>query len=87
MFFFLGPAEEMIRVERLTQPELADNASDDSDDSGTSGDEIPVWVRGEQKWVSGVGHDTTCADLKTVLLQDEATKVSLPANFNTINFC
>lgn len=46
-----------------------------SEDSGTSGDEVPVWIRGEQRWVSGVDSTTTCADLITVLLQDEATKV------------
>lgn len=67
----------MIRVERLTtQPDLASDLSD-SEDSGTSGDEVPVWIRGEQRWISGVGHDTTCADLKTVLLQDEASKVCI----------
>lgn len=64
----------MIRVERLTQPNPASDPSD-SEDSDNSGDEIPVWVRGEQRWISGVGQETTCADLKTVLLQDEASKV------------
>lgn len=49
-------------------------SDDSSNDSGTSGDEVPVWVRGEQRWISGVDKSTTCADLIQVLLEDEATK-------------
>lgn len=52
-------------------------SDDSSNDSGTSGDEVPVWVRGEQRWISGVDKSTTCADLIQVLLEDEATKVNI----------
>ncbi|KAF5302864.1 hypothetical protein FQA39_LY02044 [Lamprigera yunnana] len=47
----------------------------DSDvDSDSSGEELPIWVRGEQRWVSGVIAETTCQDIVTVLLKDEETK-------------
>ncbi|XP_052903556.1 ras association domain-containing protein 10 [Anopheles moucheti] len=62
------------------------NASDE-DDSGSvqsdgnesstgtvsdfSVDEIPVWIKGEQRWISGVSDDTTCGDLIEVLIQQE----------------
>ncbi|KAJ8970371.1 hypothetical protein NQ314_001283 [Rhamnusium bicolor] len=45
---------------------------DDSDvDSASSGEEIPIWVRGEQRWVSGISEETTCQDIINVLLHDE----------------
>uniref|UniRef100_A0A182SWG1 Ras-associating domain-containing protein n=1 Tax=Anopheles maculatus TaxID=74869 RepID=A0A182SWG1_9DIPT len=63
------------------------NASEDEDDSGSvrsdgnesssgtvsdfSVDEIPVWIKGEQRWISGVSDDTTCGDLIEVLMQQE----------------
>lgn len=34
-------------------------------------DEIPVWIRGEQRWISGLTKDTTCGQLVDVLLRDE----------------
>lgn len=49
---------------------------DDSDvDSVSSGEEIPIWVRGEQRWVSGISEETTCQDVIHVLLQDEEIRV------------
>ncbi|XP_053670018.1 ras association domain-containing protein 10 [Anopheles nili] len=39
--------------------------------SECSVDEIPVWIKGEQRWVSGVTDDTTCGDLIEVLVQQE----------------
>ncbi|XP_050080332.1 ras association domain-containing protein 10 [Anopheles maculipalpis] len=63
------------------------NASEDEDDGGSvqsdgnesssgtvsdfSVDEIPVWIKGEQRWISGVSDDTTCGDLIEVLIQQE----------------
>uniref|UniRef100_A0A182K233 Ras-associating domain-containing protein n=1 Tax=Anopheles christyi TaxID=43041 RepID=A0A182K233_9DIPT len=62
-------------------------SEDDDDDSGSvqsdgnesssgtvsdfSVDEIPVWIKGEQRWISGVSDDTTCGDLIEVLVQQE----------------
>ncbi|XP_055686725.1 ras association domain-containing protein 10 isoform X2 [Lutzomyia longipalpis] len=47
----------------------------DTDENETSSsestDEIPVWIRGEQRWISGVTDHTTAADLVDALLQDE----------------
>lgn len=34
-------------------------------------DEIPIWVRGEQRWISGITNDTTCAQLVEALLYNE----------------
>lgn len=45
-------------------------------DSDSSGEELPIWVRGEQRWVSGVASDTTCQEVIQVLLQDEEGRVS-----------
>lgn len=50
--------------------------TDDADDSDSSGEELPIWVRGEQRWVSGVAADTTCQEVILVLLQDEEGRVS-----------
>ncbi|XP_018324681.1 ras association domain-containing protein 10-like [Agrilus planipennis] len=48
---------------------------DDSDvESDSSGEELPIWVRGEQRWVSGVAADTTCQDVVEVLLRDEEAR-------------
>lgn len=33
--------------------------------------EIPIYVRGEQRWISGITNDTTCAQLIDALLRDE----------------
>jgi hypothetical protein len=51
---------------------------DSDDDSVSSGEEVPIWVRGEQRWVSGITADTTCHDVIQVLLQDEESRVSTP---------
>lgn len=50
------------------------NDTDDSADSVSSGEELPIWVRGEQRWVSGVVEETTCFDVIKVLLQDEENR-------------
>lgn len=33
--------------------------------------ELPVWIKGEQRWISGVSELTTCLDLIEALLIDE----------------
>lgn len=60
-------------------PSSNNNTMDDESDleSDSSGEEIPIWVRGEQRWVSGLIGETTCQDVITVLLQDEKIRVSL----------
>lgn len=45
--------------------------SDRSTLSFESDDEIPVWVRGEQRWISGITNETTCAQLVDALLRNE----------------
>uniref|UniRef100_A0A182QBB4 Ras-associating domain-containing protein n=1 Tax=Anopheles farauti TaxID=69004 RepID=A0A182QBB4_9DIPT len=72
---------------RKVKPRAEDNESEDEDGSGSvhsdgiesssgtvsdfSVDEIPVWIKGEQRWISGVSDDTTCGDLIEVLMQQE----------------
>ncbi|ETN59991.1 peptidylglycine alpha-amidating monooxygenase COOH-terminal interactor protein-1 [Anopheles darlingi] len=48
-----------------------DNESSSETVSDCSVDEIPVWIKGEQRWISGVTDETTCADLIEVLVQQE----------------
>lgn len=59
----------------LTLPFLHFSRYQDTDGNETSSsestDEIPVWVRGEQRWISGVTDHTTAADLVEALIQDE----------------
>lgn len=61
---------------------IDDNGRDDKNyesESGESDDqsmelwshEIPVWIKGEQRWISGVTDQTTCLDLIEALLIDE----------------
>lgn len=62
--------------QRRTNNLLGDEDDDSDVDSDSSGEELPIWVRGEQRWVSGVVGETTCQDIITVLLQDEEVRVS-----------
>lgn len=71
--------------QRRTGHNILGDDDDDSDvDSDGSGEELPIWVRGEQRWVSGVVGETTCQDVITVLLQDEEVRVS---NKILVGFC
>lgn len=60
-------------MEETKRKELQEESDADSD---SSGEELPIWVRGEQRWVSGVIGETTCQDIIEVLLKDEETRVS-----------
>ena len=46
-----------------------------NDSSSQSDDEIPIWVRGEQRWVSGITEKTTCNDVIAILLEDQRKRV------------
>lgn len=59
-----------------------DNGKDNNDYESASGEsdnetielwshELPVWIKGEQRWISGVTDQTTCLDLIEALLIDE----------------
>lgn len=51
--------------------------TEDSDlENDSNGEEILIWVQGEQRYISGVSTDTTCNDIITVLLDDEKNRVS-----------
>lgn len=39
-------------------------------------DEIPIWVHGEQRWISGITKETTCAQLVDALLRDQGLKAA-----------
>lgn len=45
--------------------------SDQSSLSFKSDDEIPIWVNREQRWISGITNETTCAQLVEALLRNE----------------
>uniref|UniRef100_A0A182N313 Ras-associating domain-containing protein n=1 Tax=Anopheles dirus TaxID=7168 RepID=A0A182N313_9DIPT len=79
---------------RVKQRDDDDHVESDEDDSGSvqsdgagsssgtvsdfSVDEIPVWIKGEQRWISGVSDDTTCGDLIEVLMQQEQPAGGVP---------
>uniref|UniRef100_A0AAG5DLQ1 Ras-associating domain-containing protein n=1 Tax=Anopheles atroparvus TaxID=41427 RepID=A0AAG5DLQ1_ANOAO len=71
------------------------SAGNESSSDGTvsdfSVDEIPVWIKGEQRWVSGVTDDTTCGDLIEVLVQQEqqpgSSNSAAPAPADTKDYC
>lgn len=53
---------------------IPSQTSDDMSDvslSVDSDDEIPIWLHGEQRWISGITNDTTCAQLVDALLRNE----------------
>lgn len=50
--------------------------------------EIPVWIKGEQRWISGVTDQTTCLDLIEALLIDEGViKATASDNNNNQEKC
>lgn len=55
--------------------DCGDNTLSDDGDSEIWDNEIPIWVRGEQRWISGVTEQTTCFDLIEALLMDSETKI------------
>jgi Ras association domain-containing protein 9/10 len=72
-----------------------DNGRNDNDYDCTSGEsddesmelwshELPVWIKGEQRWISGVTEQTTCLDLIEALLIDEGViKATNDSNNNS----
>uniref|UniRef100_A0A182PEJ7 Ras-associating domain-containing protein n=1 Tax=Anopheles epiroticus TaxID=199890 RepID=A0A182PEJ7_9DIPT len=83
----IGQASLSRRTKQADAAEVTGRNESDDDDSGSvqsdgnesssgtvsdfSVDEIPVWIKGEQRWISGVSDDTTCGDLIEVLVQQE----------------
>ncbi|CAG9765464.1 unnamed protein product [Ceutorhynchus assimilis] len=56
----------------------------DLESSCSSGEEIPIWVRGEQRWVSGITEETRCIDVIDVLCKDEEKRgkhMGLPQHY------
>lgn len=64
-----------------------DSTSGESDDDESIelwSNEIPVYVKGEQRWISGVTDQTTCLDIIEALLMDEGIiKTTNDSNNNT----
>lgn len=60
----------------MTATSSSENISKESHDTD---DEIPVWIRGEQRWISGITKQTTCAQLVDALLRDEAATGNVAA--------
>lgn len=65
-----------------------DSTSGESDDAESLeiwSHEIPVWIKGEQRWISGVTDQTTCLDLIEALLIDEGVIQNTNDDNNNIN--
>lgn len=65
--------------------DAASSASDEESDGQTIelwSHEIPVWIKGEQRWISGVTDQTTCLDLIEALLIDEGVIKSTASDNN-----
>lgn len=58
-----------------TDDGIVDDDKSTNDDSCEDTDEIPIWVRGEQRWISGITDDTTCGQLVEALLRDDGVDV------------
>ncbi|XP_039434460.1 ras association domain-containing protein 10 [Culex pipiens pallens] len=64
------PSEDDEDEEEEGEEEISDGESCGTV-SDYSTDEIPVWIKGEQRFISGVTEETTCADLIEALIQQE----------------
>lgn len=65
-----------------------DSTSGESDDDESVelwSNEIPVYVKGEQRWISGVTEQTTCLDIIEALLMDEGILKSTNDGNNNAN--
>ncbi|XP_055530655.1 ras association domain-containing protein 10 [Wyeomyia smithii] len=76
--------------EEVDEDEEDRSSQSDGDEScGTvsdcSSEEIPVWIKGEQRFISGVTEETTCADLIEALIQQDG--VALPATADPKDYC
>lgn len=60
---------------QLSPDDGIDDDKSMNDDSYDDTDEIPIWVRGEQRWISGITDDTTCGQLVEALLRDDGMDV------------
>uniref|UniRef100_A0A6E8W341 Ras-associating domain-containing protein n=1 Tax=Anopheles coluzzii TaxID=1518534 RepID=A0A6E8W341_ANOCL len=98
----IGQAASLSRRSKQDAAEVERNESEDDDSgsvhsegnessSGTvsdfSVDEIPVWIKGEQRWISGVSDDTTCGDLIEVLVQQEQGAGAATASPDVKDYC
>jgi len=65
--------------------EDADDGTESSCSTSASADlnsnEIPIWIRGEQRWISGVTDQTMCSDLIEALLIDEGVNSESGTHF------
>lgn len=65
---------------------IDEEESDDESVGHAWSNEIPVHVKGEQRWISGITEETTCFDLIEALLIDEGVvKVTDDGNNNGVN--
>lgn len=77
------PSNHPLMAPRMTSEIISDedededqeSQSDDDESCGTVSDfsteEVPVWIKGEQRFISGVTEETTCGDLIEALIQQE----------------
>lgn len=76
--YYLGrnlASQDMAEIEAAAEDDEAAFADDVN--------EIPVWVRGEARWIAGVTEHTTTADLVEALLLDDRSLIAPTASLTT----
>ena len=56
-------AEMMMAMPLAQPPPMAGADSGELSSSASAGAEIPIWVFGQLKWVSGINKNTTCQEV------------------------
>ncbi|XP_062564673.1 ras association domain-containing protein 10 [Armigeres subalbatus] len=68
-----------------------ESQSEDDESCGTVSDysteEVPVWIKGEQRFISGVTEETTCGDLIEALIQQENLGAGSSGTNETKEYC
>ena len=73
-----------VDVDDIIESSAGDNSDDDESSEQVWSNEIPVYIKGEQRWISGITDETTCFDLIEALLIDEGI-VKTPNDANNNN--
>nr|XP_029731961.1 ras association domain-containing protein 10-like [Aedes albopictus] len=96
------PSNHPLMAPRMTSEIVSEDDDDDDEDqeesqseddescgtvSDYSTEEVPVWIKGEQRFISGVTEETTCGDLIEALIQQENLGTGPNAASETKEYC
>lgn len=95
------PSNHPLMAPRMTSEIVSDDDDEDDDQeesqseddescgtvSDYSTEEVPVWIKGEQRFISGVTEETTCGDLIEALIQQENLSTGQNAASETKEYC